>query len=145
MKTNNEIQKVYLEHANITVNDMKESVKFFETAFPHFKIRGGDVELKNWLHFGDDYTYVAIQQAVEDLGSRYQKDYDRIGINHIAFVVTDIEKITDRLTSEGYKRSYDKAIEKFRIRDYFFDADGNEFEFIEYLSDNVEERNSFNN
>jgi len=145
MKTNNAPQKEYLEHANITVNDIKESVAFFQTAFPHFKIRGGDVELKDWLHLGDDYTYVAIQQAVEDLGNTYTKNYDKIGINHIAFVVSNIEEVSKRLENSGYKRSYEKAIEKFRIRDYFFDSDGNEFEFIEYLTTNVLERNSFNN
>ena len=145
MTLNKTDQKVYIEHANITVNDMKESVTFFKTAFPHFKVRGGDSELKDWLHLGDDYTYIALQQAVESLGDSYTKNYNKIGINHIAFVVSNITEVTDRLLKAGYKRSYDKAIETFRVRDYFFDADGNEFEFIEYLSDNVEERNSFNN
>jgi catechol 2,3-dioxygenase-like lactoylglutathione lyase family enzyme len=145
MTLNKTDQKVYIEHANITVNDMKESVTFFKTAFPHFKVRGGDSELKDWLHLGDDYTYIALQQAVESLGDSYIKNYNKIGINHIAFVVSNITEVTDRLLKSGYKRSYDKAIEKFRIRDYFFDKDGNEFEFIEYLSTKVEERNSFNN
>jgi len=59
--------------------------------------------------------------------------------------VSNIEEVSKRLENSGYKRSYEKAIEKFRIRDYFFDSDGNEFEFIEYLTTNVLERNSFNN
>jgi catechol 2,3-dioxygenase-like lactoylglutathione lyase family enzyme len=145
MTLNKSNQNVYIEHANITVNDMKESVNFFKTAFPHFSVRGGDLSQKEWLHLGDDYTYIALQQAVEDLGNRYTKNYDKIGINHIAFVVSNIVEVTDRLLKAGYKRSYDKAVEKFRIRDYFFDKDGNEFEFIEYLSTKIEERNSFNN
>jgi len=145
MKTNNTPQKVYLEHANITVNDIKESVLFFQTAFPHFIIRGGDEDLKHWLHLGDDFTYIAIQQAVQDLGNTYTKNYDKIGINHIAFVVSNIENLANRLLAGGYKRDYPTQLEKFRIREYFADEDGNEFEFIEYLSDNIEERNSFNN
>ncbi len=137
-------QHVYLEHVNITVNSMEEGVAFFKTAFPHFKVRGGDKELRNWLHLGDDYTYVALQQAVEDLGNTYHKNYDRIGINHIAFVVPNIEELANRLLAAGYKRDYPKQVEEFRIREYFADKDGNEFEFIEYLSNRVEERNSFN-
>ena len=136
-------QNVYIEHANLTVNDMKESVNFFKSAFPHFKIRGGDDKLEEWIHFGDDYTYIAIQKSVADLGSKFIKNYDIIGLNHIAFVVDDIEVVTQRLKGAGFKRSYDKAVEKYRIRDYFADADGNEFEFIQYLSNKVEERNSF--
>jgi len=136
-------QNIYIEHANLTVNDMKESISFFKTAFPHFKIRGGDDKLEEWIHFGDDYTYIAIQKAVEDLGNTFIKNYDTIGINHMAFVVDDVEALTNRLKKAGFKRSYDKAIEKYRIRDYFADADGNEFEFIQYLSNKVEERNSF--
>jgi len=145
MNLNKANQKVYLEHANITVNDIKESVNFFKTAFPHFIVRGGDEELKHWLHLGDDYTYIAIQQAVEGLGNTYTKNYDRIGINHVAFVVSNIEEVANRLLDGGYKRDYPTQLEKFRIREYFADTDGNEFEFIEYLSDVIEERNSFNN
>jgi len=30
-----------LEHANITVNSLEDEIKFFKTAFPHFRIRKG--------------------------------------------------------------------------------------------------------
>jgi len=136
-------RNIYIEHLNLTVNNINESVHFFQTAFPDFKIRGGDDAFKEWLHLGDDYTYIAIEQIKSNTGDKTQKNYDKIGINHIAFVVKDIESVTDRLENEGYQRSYPKSKEKFRIRDYFFDADGNEFEFVEYLSDVVEERNLF--
>jgi hypothetical protein len=51
--------------------------------------------------------------------------------------------IAQRLLETGFKRDSPKEIEKFRIRDYFADADGNQYEFIEYLSGKIEERNSF--
>lgn len=138
-------QKIYLEHANITVNNIEQSIHFFQTAFPHFKIRGGDEKRIEWIHLGDNYTYLAINQAVEDLGNKFDKNYNKIGINHIGFVVENIEEIASNLLNSGYKRDYPKQIERFRIRDYFADADGNEFEFIQYLSDKIEEKNSFNN
>ena len=103
MTLNKTNQNVYIEHANITVNNTQKSVIFFTTAFPHFKVRGGDEELKQWLHLGDDYTYVALQQEVEGLGSKFSKNYDKIGINHMAFVVSNISEVTDRLLKAGYK------------------------------------------
>lgn len=135
-------QKVYLEHANITVNDLLESIRFFQTAFPHFRIRGGGNELREWIHLGDDTTYLAINQAIQ-VEEKPHKNYDKIGINHLAFVVEDVETIASNLLKNGYKRDYPKQVEKYRIRDYFADADGNQFEFVQYLSDKMEEKNSY--
>ena len=136
------VQKMYLEHANITVNNLQEAIRFFQTAFPHFKIRGGGNERREWVHLGDDYTYLAINQA-KSTDSKTEKNYDVRGINHLGFVVSDVETIAKNLLENGYKRDYPKEVEKFRIRDYFADADGNQYEFIQYLSEKVEERNYY--
>ena len=147
-------QKMYLEHVNITVNNLQESIKFFQTAFPHFKIRGGGSELREWVHLGDDETYLALNQA-QHIPAKVEKNYDKAGINHIGFVVQDVEEIANNLLNNGYERDYPKeieqfrirdypkAIEQFRIRDYFADNDGNQYEFIQYLSEKAEERNSY--
>lgn len=133
---------LYIEHANITVNNLNASVRFFQTAFPEFRIRGGGTSNgREWIHLGNDSTYFAINEATKPLA--VQKDYASSGINHIGFVVKDVEAIADRLLDAGFKRDYPKQIEKFRIRDYFIDEDGNEFEFVQYLSEKIEERNSF--
>ncbi len=137
-------QGIYLEHANITVNDLQEAIRFFQTAFPHFKIRGGGTDMREWVHLGDDDTYIAINQAKQsDL--KPDKNYDTVGINHLGFVVNDVEEIANNLLNNGYKRDYPKQEEQFRIRDYFADADGNQYEFVQYLSEIVEEKNSYNN
>jgi catechol 2,3-dioxygenase-like lactoylglutathione lyase family enzyme len=137
-------QNIYLEHANITVNDLQEAIRFFQSAFPHFKIRGGGNDMREWVHIGDDETYIAINQAKQsDL--KVDKNYDKIGINHLGFVVQNVEKIANNLLSSGYKRDFPKEVEQFRIRDYFADADGNQYEFVQYLSDKPEEKNSYNN
>ena len=135
-------QKIYLEHANITVNDLQDAISFFQTAFPHFKIRGGGNEARHWVHLGDNDTYIAINQAIET-DSKANNSYDQIGINHLGFVVQDVAGIANNLLSKGYKRDYPKQIEKFRIRDYFADADGNQYEFVQYLSEVTEEKNSY--
>lgn len=137
------VQNIYLEHANITVSNLKKAIHFFKIAFPHFKIRGGGNETREWVHLGDEVTYLALNEA---LGKQEVnvKNYSKIGVNHIGFVVDDVEEITTRLLEAGYERDYPKEVEKFRIRDYFADSDGNQYEFIQYLSNKVEEKNSFN-
>lgn len=135
-------QNIYLEHANITVHNIKEAIKFFQTAFPHFKVRGGGNEMGEWVHLGDDTTYVAINQA-NDQKAIPRINYDNVGINHLGFVVEDVEEIARNLEHAGYKRDYPKQVEKYRIRDYFADADGNQYEFVQYLSDKTSERNSY--
>jgi hypothetical protein len=72
-----------------------------------------------------------------------EKSYEKNGFNHIGFVVKDVDTLAKRLLEAGFQRDYPKEIEKFRIRDYFADSDGNQYEFVEYLSDKIEERNSF--
>ncbi|SHG19530.1 VOC family protein [Flagellimonas flava] len=135
-------QSIYLEHANITVQNLQEAIRFFQTAFPHFKVRGGGNGTREWVHLGDDHTYVALNQArVSDI--RPEKDYDKAGINHIGFVVPNVEEIANNLLSNGYKRDFPKETEQFRIRDYFADADGNQYEFVQYLSEVPEEKNSY--
>lgn len=136
-------QHIYLEHANITVNDLQEAIKFFQTAFPHFKIRGGGKNSREWVHFGDDHTYIALNQATQN-DLKTEKNYDKAGINHIGFVVQDVQEIANNLLMNGYKRDYPKQVGPFRIRDYFADADGNQYEFVQYLSEIPEEKNSYN-
>ncbi|MEM7552222.1 MAG: VOC family protein [Bacteroidota bacterium] len=135
-------QRIYMEHANITVRDPQEAIKFFQTAFPHFRIRGGGNDLREWVHLGDDDTYIAINRATNN-AAKAGGDYDGIGINHLGFVVQDVAEIAKNLLKNGYKRDYPKQVEKFRIRDYFADADGNQYEFVQYLSEVPEERNSY--
>jgi len=135
-------QAIYLEHANITVNDLREAIKFFTTAFPHFKIRGQGNDLREWVHLGDETTYIALNQATS-AEQQVVKNYDGAGINHIGFVVPNVEEIAHNLLQEGYKRDYPKAIEKYRIRDYFADHDGNQYEFVQYLSELPEEKNKY--
>ncbi|PWL38942.1 lactoylglutathione lyase [Flagellimonas aquimarina] len=137
-------QNIYLEHANITVNDLQEAIRFFQTAFPHFKIRGGGNDMREWVHLGDDHTYIAINQAQQN-DLMVTKDYDSIGINHLGFVVQNVDEIAENLLKKGYKRDYPKQVEQFRVRDYFADADGNQYEFVQYLSEVTEEKNLYDN
>ena len=134
--------KAYMEHVNLTVSDLENSVKFFKTAFPEFEIRGGgESDFGKWIHFGSDESYLAITEdkSHENTGELYQGT----GINHVGFVVEDVDSVAKRLLAEGFSRNYPKQIQEYRIRDYFADKDGNQFEFVQYLSEVWDERNSY--
>lgn len=135
-------QNIYLEHANITVNNLDNSIAFFQTAFPDFHVRGGgESNGRKWIHLGNDITYIALNEAL--IQKMNTKDYTKPGINHLGFVVEDVNVIANRLLDAGYKRDYPKQEENYRIRDYFADADGNEYEFVQYLSSEISERNFY--
>ena len=137
--------KAYIEHANITVKNINDSLHFFNTALPDFKIRGGGKDENgnyDWLHIGTAQSYIAISKAIQEENCP-RNLYNAIGINHLGIVVENVEELGKKLELAGYKRSYETVIHKFRRREYFFDKDGNDFEFIEYFSDKAEERNEY--
>ena len=139
--------EMYLEHANITVGNIEETVEFFKTAFPEFRVRGHgestiDGVTRRWLHFGTDVTYIALESVTsKDEGSR--RAYKDVGINHLGFVVRNVDEITANLTAAGYKQSIDVEPHPFRKRVYFYDKSGIEYEFTQYLSDKPIERNDY--
>jgi len=54
-----------LEHLNIKVNNIEDSVRFYQTVFPNWKVRGEGMwsvngEPGRWLHIGDDFQYLTL-------------------------------------------------------------------------------------
>lgn len=132
----------YLEHANISVTNLADSMRFFQTAFPDFTVRGsGLYKGRKWIHLGTADTYLALNEVAKEEPPRAA--YGSGGVNHIGFAVSNVSGLAKRLLEAGYKRSFPRNVHRFRIREYFEDGDGNEFEFVEYLSEKPEERNSY--
>ena len=136
----------YIEHANITVPDTDAAIAFLTTAFPEFKVRGRgvaetDAGPKKWLHLGTDSTYIAIEQCATPNDSD-RRPYRDNGVNHIAFVVDDIDGLIERLSSAGYRNGIAVDPHPHRKRAYFHDTGGIEYEFVEYTSDDPAERNA---
>ena len=134
-----------LEHANVCVHDIDGVVKFLRTAFPEFNVRHDGVDKKNvrWVHIGTDETYIALNQASPDeppLGSPYS---GRPGLNHLAYVVDDVEALRERLLAAGYVESTPPNNHPHRKRVYFYDPVGNDWEFVEYLSNDLSERHDY--
>ncbi len=137
---------IRLEHLNLVVRDIPASLNFYKAAFPHWEIRGGGESEwygrpRNWVHFGDDYQYLALNDNGID-ENRDLKGY-KIGLAHFAFVTDDIKSVIDRIAKAGFEISNDGAKDEFRQNVYFVDPDGYEVEFVQYFTDQPELRNQY--
>lgn len=133
----------YLEHANLTVRDLDGAVEFLRTAIPEFEVRGrGEGDDRRWLHLGTATSYVALE-APHEPGERMQRPYRDPGINHLGFVVEDAAAVRLRLLEAGYTEGIQAGPHPHRVRIYFYDRDGIEYEFVQYLSGDDAERNDY--
>ena len=137
--------RVRLEHANISVRDIAATIRFLQTAFPEFRIRfdGRNPDGTGWLHIGTDETYIALSQSTVEPEKRWQPYAGEPGVNHLAYVVDDVEAVHERLKSAGYQESTPVNNHPYRKRIYFFDRDGNDWEFIQYLTDALAKRHDY--
>lgn len=136
---------MHLEHLNLVVNDIPESLAFYKAAFPHWRIRSqGRSEWygveRNWVHFGDEYQYLTFND--DGTGENRDLTSHQTGLAHFAFVINSIQSLVDRLERAGFKIAKPGAANRFRKNVYFIDPDGFEVEFVQYLSDLPQERNS---
>jgi catechol 2,3-dioxygenase-like lactoylglutathione lyase family enzyme len=136
---------VRLEHANLIVRDIDATIRFLRTAFPEFRIRfdGEDQSGRRWVHIGTDDTYIALSQSTVEPPERWTPYEGVPGVNHLAYEVDDVEALRERLKSAGYKDSTVPNEHPYRNRVYFYDPDGNDWEFIQYLSDDPAKRNDY--
>jgi catechol 2,3-dioxygenase-like lactoylglutathione lyase family enzyme len=133
-----------LEHVNLVISNISESLTFYQAAFPHWKVRcQGKGEWygrpRNWIHFGDDYQYLALS----DHGTGKNRDLKGhvVGLAHFAFSVENIDALIARMQKAGFFVHKFGDDYSFRRNVYYLDPDGFEIEFVEYSSDLPEERN----
>jgi catechol 2,3-dioxygenase-like lactoylglutathione lyase family enzyme len=136
---------VRLDHANLSVRDPEALVRFLTTAFPEFRVRGrgGDCAGWEWVHVGDDETYVALLAASGEGTEPFVPYAGGPGLNHLGFEVDDVAALRDRLLAAGYRETTTPNAHPHRRRVYFADAEGNDWEFVEYLSRDPAERNDY--
>ncbi|MCH4294824.1 VOC family protein [Shewanella sp. 3B26] len=137
---------VHLEHINLVVHDLEKSLSFYKAAFPHWQVRGGGKgswygKPRQWLHFGDDYQYIALNNDGE--GEARDLTGHQPGLAHFAFVVASLDALIARLEEAGFAIAKDGAPDTGRRNVYFIDPDGMEVEFVEYLSDEPAIRNQY--
>jgi catechol 2,3-dioxygenase-like lactoylglutathione lyase family enzyme len=134
-----------LEHANLVVRDVDTMIDFLRVAFPDFRVRGGGPGFAStrWVHVGNDVTYVALNDATLEPAEAWVPYAGRPGTNHLGFEVDDVEALRQRLVAAGYRESTVPNAHPHRRRVYFHDAEGNDWEFVEYRSDDPAERNDY--
>jgi catechol 2,3-dioxygenase-like lactoylglutathione lyase family enzyme len=137
----------FVEHINATVQDIDRAVRFFTTALPEWRVRGGgtldDWYGKNvrWLHVGDDAHYIALQGGGEGPGPDWQSHGS--GIKHVGIVVPSADAVVARLQSAGFELDHWSADHAHRRRVYFMLGDDFQVEFVEYKTQDAALRNAY--
>ena len=136
---------IQLEHANLSVPDVEEALRFVRTAFPDFRLRWDGHTLQGWraVHVGNDETYLALTEAPKAAAEEWVPYGGKPGLNHLGFVVDDAEGVRERLAAAGYHDSTFPNAHPHRTRVYFHDAFGNDWEFVEYHTDDPALRNDY--
>lgn len=134
-----------LEHANLVVREVDEMIRFLQTAFPDFRVRGHGVGMQGqrWVHVGNDETYLALNEAKSEPAEPWVPYGGKPGTNHLGFEVDDAGAVRERLAAAGYRDTTVPNAHPHRKRVYFFDAEGNDWEFIEYHSKDPAERHDY--
>jgi len=135
---------IRMEHANLHVRRFDDAVRFLKTAFPEFYVRSESAsDGLRWMHIGTDETYIALNETNVNQDSN-RRPYDGTpGVNHLGYEVDDVDALQERLAAAGFTESTYPNKHPHRKRIYFYDADGNDWEFVQYFTDNPSERNDY--
>ena len=135
---------IRLEHANLHVRHFDDAVRFLKTAFPDFYVRSESVRdgLRS-MHIGTDESYIALNETTVERNAGEEPYDGRPGVNHIGYEVDDVDALQNRLATAGFRDSTYPNNHPHRKRVYFYDSDGNDWEFVQYFSDKPSERNDY--
>lgn len=134
-----------LDHANLCVHDVDAEIRFLLTAFPDFRIRHDAIDSlgRRWVHVGNDASYLALCEASADAQAPGPPYSGRPGLNHLGFEIADTAALRTRLTAAGYQESTVPNSHPYRTRVYFYDPEGNDWEFVQYFSADAAKRHDY--
>ena len=138
--------KSRVEHVNLVVRSLDESLAFFQAALPGWSVRGrGESSWygteRQWLHFGTERSYITLNGSAMGEG----RDLRGVtpGLAHVGIEVGSVDEVRARLVEAGYEIATIGADHPYRKTIYFVEPSGTEVEFIEYRSDDPAERNLY--
>jgi catechol 2,3-dioxygenase-like lactoylglutathione lyase family enzyme len=136
---------IRLDHANLAVRDVDETLRFLRAALPEFRVRGEGRTWQGarWIHVGTNEVYIALSQASREPAESWIPYSGKPGTNHLGFEVEDAESVRARLRAAGYEDTTVPNAHPHRRRVYFRDREGNDWEFVQYLSDDPAERHDY--
>lgn len=134
-----------LEHLNLVVRDINTTLKFYQAAFPHWKIRTSGKSTwygveRRWVHFGEDYQYLTFND--NGRGDNRDLSSHSIGLAHFAYSVRNLDALIQRMEKAGYPVDKHGPENPYRRNVYYLDPNGFEVEFVEYFSDLPSQRNN---
>lgn len=121
-----------LHHINILTTDVDKTQRFYEDIVglkvgPRPPFRGAGI----WL-YADDHPWVHISMA----NTTAEDDDQRIeGFGHIAFEMTDMKGLTDRLQTNSVDYQLRASPDRLLAQLFFADPNGVELEFTCPLAD----------
>ena len=121
-----------LEHANYTVSDPQATAAWMEKLFGwHIRWQGASLAGGHTVHVGTPNAYVALYcpgSPAANAGTNYTTVG---GLNHIAVTVKDLDATEAAIRAHGFETGNHADYEPGR-RFYFHDADGIEYEVVQY-------------
>ncbi len=122
----------FLEHVNATVSDPTKTAKMLCDLFGwNIRWEGDSIHNGHSVHVGSDTSYIALYRPPEITAKNYENYYTIGGLNHLGIVVDDLEGVESRVKAFGFE-TYSHADYEPGRRFYFHDADGIEYEVINY-------------
>jgi hypothetical protein len=133
----------YLEHVNLTVQDIEGAISFLLAAMPSWRIRGSGAmewfgKTIRWVHVGDAIQYVALQSGGVGPGPDWQAH--TTGAKHIGIVVPALDEVVKRLEQAGFAVDHWGGKTAQRNSVYVLEGQDIQFEFVEYASSDLEAR-----
>lgn len=135
-----------VEHVNLVVRSIEETLTFLEHALPEWSVRGAGpgtwfgVE-RRWVHYGTEDFYITLNDGARGEGRNLRGITP--GLAHVGIVVGSVDDVRQRLVAAGYPIATIGADHPHRKTIYFIEPSGTEIEFIEYLSEEASERNQY--
>ena len=124
--------EVRLEHLNITVRDPLATASILSELFDwHIRWQGEAIHGGFTVHVGAESTYLALYTGSESPAESPDSHGQLHGLNHLGVVVTDLDKIEQRVIAAGFK-PHNHGDYELGKRFYFTDNDGLEIEVASY-------------
>ena len=121
-----------LEHANFTVSDPAATAAWMQKVFGwEIRWEGDAMAGGHTKHVGTKDHYVALYNPGKPTDSKGSSYHTLGGLNHIAVVVVDIDATEKAVQAHGFTPGNHGDYEPGR-RFYFHDADGIEYEVVQY-------------
>ncbi len=136
----------FVEHINATVQDIDRAVRFFTTALPEWRVRGGGTidwygKPVRWLHVGDEMNYIALQSGGSGPGPDWQSH--ATAIKHVGIVVPLLPAVVERLQGAGFDVDHWGGETAHRRSVYVMLGDDFQVEFVEYKTQDTALRNVY--